>query len=216
MAALVTSILAQKGGTRKSTLARALAVAYTKGGWVTRVADMDADQTTVSDWNKRREARDLVPAISVQMHPTPASAVAAGADCDLLIIDGKGFASKETAEVAKASDLVLIPTGTGLDDLQPSVRLGLLLVQQHGIDPARILFPLTNMGNSLAEVADARAYLEKAGFAGGTPGFISIKTCFSKAHDQGRAITEVTAPGPKKQANDWIRGIIAHIDQLTD
>lgn len=212
---ITVAILAQKGGTRKSTLARALSVAYTKGGWKTLLADLDANQATAGRWALRRQSRDIEPAIDLQLHPVAARALAARDDYDLVILDGKGFASDETAVLAQAADLILIPSGNSLDDLEPSVTLAMLLVQEHGIDPARILFPLTNMGKSLAEIADARAYLEKAGFQA-SPGFLTIMTCYGQAHDQGRAVTEVRAPGPKKQANDWIRGIIDRIDQLVN
>jgi len=213
--AFTIAILAQKGGTRKSTLARALSVAYTKGGWNTLLADLDANQATAGRWGIRRESRDIQPAINLQVHPVASSALQARDDYDMVILDGKGFASAETAVLAQAADLILIPSGNGLDDLEPSVTLAMLLVEKHGVDPSRILFPLTNMGKSLAEIADARTYLEKAGFQA-SPGYLSVMTCYGQAHDQGRAVTETSAPGPKKQANDWIRGIIERVDQLVN
>jgi chromosome partitioning protein len=211
--AFTVAILAQKGGTRKTTIARAVGVAFTKGGWNTVVRDMDPGQASAVSWNLRRQARDITPALAIEKHAHVSTVLAGRDDYDMVIIDGKGYSSKETAEVAQASDLILIPSGTGLDDLEPSVSLALSLVQEFGIDPTRILFPLTNMGKSQVDVAEARIYLDKAGFQS-SPGHISFMTCYSQAHDQGRAITEVGAPGPKKQANEWIRGIIERIEQL--
>ena len=213
MAAITVVILGQKGGTRKSTIGRALAVAYSRSGWKVLLVDMDPKQATAISWNLRRQARNQLPAVEMALHSTTSAALAAGNGYDLVIIDTKGFASKETAELAQAADLVLIPSATGLDDLEPSVTLAMVLAQEHGIAANKILFPLTNPGKSEIEAAEAAIYLGKAGFQA-TPGFISMMTCFSKAHDQGRSVIEVAAPGPKRQANNWISGIIAHIDQI--
>lgn len=211
--ALLVSILAQKGGTRKTTLARALAVAYTTAGWQTLLADMDTNQATATDWNERRTDRGIAPAIDVRQFRQLAQLEAVRDEFDIVLADGKAYASVETAALAKVSDLILIPTGTSLDDLKPSVVLAQLLLSEHGIDPAKILFPITNMGKSQAEVTATQEYLATAGFQA-SPGHLSIMTTFSQAHDSGRAVTEVAPRGPKKQANDWIRGIIHRIDQL--
>jgi chromosome partitioning protein len=206
-------IASQKGGTRKSTIARPLNVAFTLAGWQTKIIDMDGNQATAWSWNERRKANGILPALIVEKHLHASGAIQAREGYDMVIIDGKGYASKETTDVALVSDLILIPSGTGLDDLEPAVDLALGLVQKHGIDPSRILFPLTNLGKSVADLVEARDYLAQAGFQA-SPGDISIMSCYHQAHTAGRAITEVSSPSPKKKANDWIRGIIDRIEQL--
>lgn len=41
----------------------------------------------------------------------------------LLIFDGAPAASKTKLQIAKSSQLILLPTGISLDDLEPKVRL---------------------------------------------------------------------------------------------
>ncbi len=60
-----------KGGVTKSTIARALAVAYAKAGWSVCLIDMDVLNGTVTRWVQRRMANNIEPAISAQPCGTP-------------------------------------------------------------------------------------------------------------------------------------------------
>ena len=56
----VIAFVSQKGGVRKSTLARALAREAAASGLKVKVADLDPDQATIVDWHKVRMRRALV------------------------------------------------------------------------------------------------------------------------------------------------------------
>jgi chromosome partitioning protein len=52
---LTISLIAQKGGTGKTTLARSLAIAFERNGQATAIIDMDP-QASAALWGKRRES----------------------------------------------------------------------------------------------------------------------------------------------------------------
>ena len=53
--AVVVAFVSQKGGTGKSTLARALAAIVAHVGLSVRIADLDPLQNTVIEWEKLRQ-----------------------------------------------------------------------------------------------------------------------------------------------------------------
>lgn len=50
--------------------------------------------------------------------------------CHLLIIDGRPAAETTSLDVADESDLVIIATGTTIDDLEPSLELARELIKK--------------------------------------------------------------------------------------
>ena len=57
----VVAFISQKGGTGKSTLARALAAIVAHAGLAVRIADLDPQQSTVIEWEKLRHDTKLAP-----------------------------------------------------------------------------------------------------------------------------------------------------------
>src|SRR5581483_908593 len=85
--------------------------------------DLDPQQGTVAEWAKLRERADLKPPVAVRRLKTADDALIAGDTADVLIIDGPARASAGTLELARQSDLLVQPSGCGLDDLRPAVLL---------------------------------------------------------------------------------------------
>jgi MinD-like ATPase involved in chromosome partitioning or flagellar assembly len=112
---LTISFVSQKGGVGKSTLARALAVALRQAGMNVVVADLDGQQGTVAEWAKLRTARRITPSIVVRSFKTADDAIIAGGAADVLIVDAPARTSAGTLELARQSDLVVQPSGCGLD-----------------------------------------------------------------------------------------------------
>ena len=100
--AWIVGFISQKGGIGKSTKARALAREATNSGIKTKLADLDLEQATSSDWHRRRLAAGLAPAASVELFGTAKQAIESAGDVDLLILDGPARASKGTLEIAKS------------------------------------------------------------------------------------------------------------------
>jgi chromosome partitioning protein len=110
------SIVSQKGGVGKTTLAVHLAVAAANAGYTVAVIDLDP-QATAAQWADWRGTENpaVVAAPHARLGPTLAEAQKAGVD--LVVIDSPPAADSAAVAAAKAADLVLIPTRASAFDL---------------------------------------------------------------------------------------------------
>ena len=131
---------------------------------------------------------------------------------DALILDGKPNASEQTAEIAKAADLVVIPTGQTVDDLHPGVVLAHAL-RKKGIDPEKIAFAMFKITGSSRENAAAREYLEQAGYSV-LDGEVSVSTAYGSASDLGKAITETSFKSLNDRASNLAQSVIDRMAEL--
>jgi chromosome partitioning protein len=149
----VIAVIAQKGGTGKTTLALALAVAAQASGMMTAVIDLDP-QATASNWSDRREAESPV-VVSAQPARLPhvlASAEDSGAM--LVLIDTPPRAEQAALAAAKAADLILIPCRPTIYDLE-TVTTTLELIRFAGDKPvAAILNGVPPRGSKREQAAD--------------------------------------------------------------
>lgn len=203
--ATVIAFVSQKGGVGKSTLARALAREAAAGGLRVKVADLDTQQGTSVDWHRQRLQAGIEPAVSVEAFATAAQALAVADGYDILIIDGPARTSQATTEIAKAANLVVQPSGASLDDLRPAVREFHALVKA-GIPNARLIFALNRIG-TITEEADARAYLEEAGYSV-LAGCLLERPAYRQAQNAGHAITETRFSSLRIQADELIQSLI--------
>ncbi|NJL71001.1 MAG: ParA family protein [Candidatus Competibacteraceae bacterium] len=118
---ILISVLSQKGGAGKSTIARLLAVEAAKLGKHTKIADLDLTQATSVTWNNRRMQINRQPALEAQTYGAVAQAIRDAVNFDLMIVDGAPSASRAALEAATASVLTIIPTRPSLDDLRPAL-----------------------------------------------------------------------------------------------
>lgn len=128
----IVGMVPQKGGVGKSTLARMMAREFVAAGLATKIADLDTQQQTCTYWAGMRAENGIGPDIQVQSFASVRSALHEVARFDALILDCKPNASEQTAEIANASDLVVIPTGQTVDDLYPGVVLAHSLRKKGG------------------------------------------------------------------------------------
>lgn len=186
---MIISFLGLKGGTGKSTLARPVAVEFARNGWDVHVADMDTTQQTAFDWATIRTEADVQPSIEAALYRDPKTALKAANLTDLLIVDGKAFADSHAMEVAKASDLIVIPVGISRDDLNPTLLFATDLVNK-GISRDKLFFVVSKVPEGGdKEAMTTRESIKNWGFEVAT-GWLTIKTGYSQAMDTGRAITE--------------------------
>ena len=182
----IISFVGQKGGTGKSTLARAFAVEAAKADTRVLIADLDDAQRTSWDWGQRRAANKLVPAIAVEMVPR-LQVFTRAADVDVLVVDAPGWADASTAWLAQGSQLTVLPTGASVDDLNPTIRLMHELMGK-GISDWRLALALCRV-HSDTDAAFARDYLKQAGYKA-LKGELREKKAFADLQNIGQAVTE--------------------------
>ena len=113
----VLAVIAQKGGTGKTTLAVNLAVAAELDGRAAAIIDLDP-QATASSWGDRREAASPV-VLSAQ--PARLESMLAGArrgGAGLAQIDSPPHTERASLAASKAANLVLVPCRPAIFDLE--------------------------------------------------------------------------------------------------
>jgi chromosome partitioning protein len=211
--AIILGVVSQKGGVGKSTVARLMAREYAAAGWNVKIADMDVSQATTYHWQSRRLQYNAEPVISVEQFSNVDQAIKLARNYDLIIFDGAPHATSTTLKIAQHSDLVVLPTGLSLDDLEPTVRLAHEL-KQKGIPKDKIAFALCRIGESENEVREAADYIAAAGYfllSGAMP----EKIAYRRASDIGRAATETTYRTLNQKADELAQAIVNRMDQQT-
>lgn len=212
--ALRIGFASQKGGPGKSTNARGTAVGLAQNGWTVKLADFDLNQSTVTRWHQRRLQRNHQPEVSVEQFGSIAHAMTRADDYDAMIFDGAPLASKATATMAEACDLLVIPTGLSLDDLNPAVELADALHYKHNIPVERIAFALNHVGDSLVELEEAQDWLSQKPYHV-LDGYLPQKVTYSRAMDIGLSVIEVSHKGLRTQAERLISAIIQRATALS-
>ena len=200
----IVSFIGQRGGQLKSTLSRLLATEAARSVSV-RLADLDYNQGTSSDWSKRRAEAGLEPAVPTVLCRSIDEAFVGADGLDLLVIDCPGRADQAMLEVAKRSTFIVQPTGAALDDLLPSVRVFHTLIQ-HDIPADRLGFVLTRISTD-AEAEAAREYLSATGYRV-LPGYLYERAGYRAAQNSGRALTEARYPSLRAAADTIAQTII--------
>ena len=210
----IVGMISQKGGVGKSTLARMMARELTVGGLRTKIADLDTQQQTCTNWAGRRAENGISPEIQVQSFASVKTVIGEASRFDALILDGRPNASEQTVEIARVADLIVIPTGQTVDDLHPGVVLAHNLYKK-GISRERIAFAMFRTTGSKRENAAARQYLAEAGYFM-FDGEVPASTAYGMASDGGRAITETSFRTLNARATGLAQGVIDRIAELQD
>jgi len=185
----ILSIISQKGGVGKTTLATALAIAAERDGKQVAILDLD-DQASACFWSDIREA------------PTPAvkdiKAVRLGvylesireAGCDLVIIDCPPVHKDIALDAAAPADFVLIPSKPDLFDIR-SMTITVKLLSKIAKPSAVVL---TFCPPSGPEVPGARAAVQDIG-AQLCPVEIGLRKSYARAQQTGQTAQEFEPEG---------------------
>ena len=214
----IIGLISQKGGAGKSTLARLFARELAQDGFTVKIADLDTQQTTCTEWASDRAEAGIEPEIQVQSFRKSSfgnlkTALAEATRFNAYILDGRPHSSQQTIEIARAAHLIVIPTGQTKDDLRPAVKLAHNLVDC-GIDRARMAFALAKTTRSAAEIAAAQAYLKQTDYTL-LEGFLPITTAYGMAHDAGKTVTETPYRSLNEQAERLAQAMIDLLVSVT-
>jgi len=116
-------------------------------------------------------------------------------------------------EIAKVSTLVILPTGTALDDLEPAVQLANGLIEKK-MQKERIAMAFCRVGNSDVELAEARAYVNSSGYFL-LKGEMPERTGYRRASDTGHAATETAFPTLNKRADEIVQSVVDRIGEIS-
>lgn len=205
---MILSLISQKGGVGKSTLARLVAVELIRAGWAVKVADLDPAQGTSTKWAMRRDEFDVDPEVQVQKYRDARRAIQEADAWDLMILDGPAHAERSGLVMAQASDLVILPTGYSLDDLDPQVQVAFDL-EAGGVDPGRVRLAFCRARGSAAEDAQARDFIRRAGLVA-LDGAVRELPSIRQAHTMGRAASETG----RRTVDDEARGLVLEISKI--
>jgi len=202
---MILSLISQKGGVGKSTLARLMGVEMARAGWRVMIADLDAAQGTSTIWKLRRDRDGIEPDLDVQKFRSVERALAEAARFDLLILDGPAHAERGGLTMARKSDLVILPTGYSLDDLEPQMRVAFEL-EEAGIAPGKIRLGLGRVRGSARERAEVCDYIKRAGLIA-LDGELRELPTIRQAHTIGRAASETA----HKRINEEAKALAAEV-----
>lgn len=184
------SLIAQKGGTGKTTLALSLAVAAETARKPTLIVDLDP-QASACKWGDRRTAES--PAIMDAQPARLANALekAAQAGVEFAIIDTPARIEQAASEAARVSDLVIIPCKPSIYDLETLQTTIDLVKGRAKRPPVVVLNAVPAQGSRHGQAMDAI----RAMGAAVCPVLIGQRVAFEYAAQLGLSATEYEAGG---------------------
>lgn len=187
---MILSFVSQKGGVGKSTLARLVGVEMARAGWNVLIADLDSSQGTSTTWHQRRVNNEITPDLDVMRYRSVDLAAKQESRYDLVIMDGPAHAERGGLTMAKLSELVILPTGYSLDDLDPQCRVAYEL-EDAGIPADKIRISICRARGSASEAQTVRDYIRRGRLTAFEKELRELPT-IRQAHTLGRAASETT------------------------
>ena len=207
---MIISLLNQKGGVGKTTLAVNLAAAMSAAG--SRVLLLDADpQGSAMDWSAARQSEPLFSVVGLPRPTIHKEIAQLGRDYDHIVIDGPPRVTELARSAIMAADIVLIPVQPSPYDIWAAAEVVDLISEAQVYKPAlKAAFVVnrritnTAIGRDVGEALSAYAMpvLSAA---------VSQRVIFAEASASGRAVFEVDAEGP---ASVEIRALLAELMEL--
>ncbi len=154
----VISVLNQKGGVGKTTIATNLAHGLIVKGYAVLLVDGDP-QGSARDWHEANNAM-LLPCIGLDRETLSADLKAVWRGYDIVVIDGAPQIAKLSAAAIKASDVVLIPVQPSPYDIWATADLVDLIKQRQQVsdgkpDAAFVLSRIIKNTNLSKDVVEA-------------------------------------------------------------
>jgi chromosome partitioning protein len=207
------ALLARKGGTGKTTLAVHLSVLAAESGRRVLLVDTDP-QRSAGDWWRVRKTDDpqLVECAAKRV---PAVLEAAARDgIDLAVVDTRPSVEADTADIARLSDMVLIPTRPGILDLRAIAPTTEVVRSVNLPDRATMIVlnavPAARGFGENGLTAEARRALEAYHLPVAEVA-IGSRSAFAHALIDGRSVTEFE---PNGKAAKELRKLFKHMETI--
>jgi chromosome partitioning protein len=184
MALKIITLLAQKGGCGKTTLATNLAVASVCNGFKTLIIDLD-NQKTATHWWESRDAND-----PLLVHPSynefdKALQLARGGEFQTVLIDTAGRDDLMNTKASAVADFCLLPCQPTMEDMRAqNATVDLIRRQQK---PAA--FVLTRCGIHLSRIESAKKGLAVYGLPV-APSHLVNRTAYPDAYVMSKGVVE--------------------------
>jgi chromosome partitioning protein len=188
------ALIAQKGGTGKTTIGIGLAVAAERAGKTALIVDLDP-QSSACNWKDRREGE--TPIVTDSQPPRLAALLATAEEqgVDFVIIDTPARLEQSALAAAKCADLVLIPCRASPEDLQ-TITSTQEIIRLAGDKPAfAVLNALPSTGHRHEQ---AKKFCDAIGLAV-CPATVGNRVAFGDASTLGKAPQEHDPSGKAAQ-----------------
>ena len=206
----VVSVLNEKGGSGKTTIATNLASAWHAAGRDVLLLDADP-QLTALDWSDTGDTEG-VPVVHLGDSSLEDDLPRVGESFELVVIDGAPRMGSLTASAVRTSDLVVIPVQPTAADIW-SAETVVDVCEAHAV-PAVIVLSRAVVGTR--EAGEADEALKSFGLPV-LEGRTSQRIAYSRALGQGKSALEL--PGAEK-AEEEVRAIadevLSHLNHHTD
>ena len=188
----VWSVLSQKGGAGKTTVALHLAVAAMQSGKPVLVIDVDPQQSAVKWANIRGlDSPQVVATITPDLPKVLTDAARKGVE--LVIIDTSPRADRDCIEICRKADFVIVPVRPSVMDI-PAVEETMLLIDRAG-QRGKSVIVLNAVPSSTSEGQEAGEVLTQIGEL--LPVSLGDRVDFRRALTGGQGVTEFA---PKSKA----------------
>ena len=134
---ITIALIAQKGGSGKTTIARCLAVAFERRSRSAAIIDMDP-QASASLWSKRRKT-EHPEVIATPLPLLEDTLKAAEASVEFAIIDTPPKNAAAAIAAVRVSDLIIIPCRPQIDDIETLPATKQILDVTSGDTPTFVL-----------------------------------------------------------------------------
>jgi len=203
----VICVTGEKGGVTKSNVAAWLARVLGESSDVL-LADLDYVQLSCFEWGKWRKERGLKPQIEVLPKKSFKSLAEAPelAGKDFVVVDTASNDQEQNKLVSFNSELVLLPTGASMVDMNSQLRFSREIVEA-GVKSSRIAFLLNRVGSD-AQFKSSFQHLRDHTECHIIHGYIPERTSFSNTFAKGMTYSEVPYTELKQRVNNVMLKII--------
>lgn len=193
------AVITQKGGSGKTTIALHLAIVAESKGQRAAIVDIDP-QRSATRWAMIRGSRTpyVTGVMPAELHKALASLERAG--FDLTIIDTSPRADRDSIEVSRLADLIIVPVRPSILDI-PAVEDTLKLIHAAGRLNDTVIV-LNSVAPSTHEGRDAASVLR--GFGRLAPVALGERVDYRRALTGGKGVTEFA---PKSKAAEEVEAL---------